>query len=205
MKQLETWLWRLACALFLAFNIYAEHCGRFLIKPPLKIALAVCFFILLTCALKPSGSYTRKKIWIWLLFLYYLWVLSNMLFFDAAFGRGETVGGINMEPLHTIHNYLLAYEHGNVSLEIVTINLAGNLAAFAPMAVFLPALFRGQRNILLFFVTIVMLVASVEAVQYVTSTGSCDIDDLILNTAGALFVWILLLPWRLFRQAKKKR
>ena len=68
LKQLSLWLWRLACVLFLAFNIYAEHCGRFLIGPALKIALAVCFFMLLTLAVRPAGSRTRHKVWLWLLF-----------------------------------------------------------------------------------------------------------------------------------------
>lgn len=204
LKQLSLWLWRLACALFLAFNIYAEHCGRYLIDPPAKIALAACFFLLLTLSVRPFGSRTRKKVWLWLLFAYYLWVLSNMLFFDAAFGRGSGMGGVNLEPLRTIHNYLRAYELGNIRLELVVINLAGNLAAFAPMAVFLPALFRSQRNILVFFVTIVLLVASAEAIQYLTGTGSCDIDDLLLNAAGALSVWIALLPWRLFHRRKEE-
>ena len=198
LKQISTWLWRLACALFLAFNVYAEHSGQFLIHPPLKIALAACFIALLTLAVRPSGSRGRYRVWLWLLFAYYVWVLANMLFFDAAFGRGMGGGGVNLEPLHTIRSYLLVYERGNYPLDIIFINLAGNLAAFAPMAVFLPALFRSQRNILVFFVTIVLLVAAVEAVQLVTGTGSCDVDDLILNAAGAMAVWIVLLPWRLW-------
>lgn len=205
MKQISLWLWRLVCLLFLAFNIYVEHSGRFLIRPSMKIALAVCFFVLLTFAVRPMGSKKRYRVWMWLLFVYYLWVLANMLFFDAAFGRGSGMGGVNLEPLHTIHNYLRAYELGNISGGLVVINLIGNLAAFAPMAVFLPALFRGQRNLLLFFITIVLLVAGVEAVQYLTQTGSCDVDDLILNTAGALAVWIILLPWRLITQRYKGR
>lgn len=203
LKQISLWLWRLACALFLAFNIYAEHCGRFLIGPALKIALAACFFVLLTLAVRPAGSRKRHKIWLWLLLLYYVWVLANMLFFDAAMGRDMAGGGVNLEPLHTIHSYLWVYRHGTYPLEIIVINLVGNLAAFAPMAVFLPALFRSQHNILLFFLTIVLLVAGVEAVQYLTGTGSCDVDDLILNTAGAMAVWIVLLPWRLWTRYRR--
>ncbi|MBS7224349.1 MAG: VanZ family protein [Clostridiaceae bacterium] len=203
MKQISIWLWRLACLLFLAFNIYAEHSGRFIIRPTLKIALAVCFFVLLTLAVRPFGSRTRHRVWLWLLFAYYLWVLSNMLFFDAALGRGSGMGGVNLEPLHTIRNYLRAYELGNIHGGLVVMNLAGNLAAFAPMAVFLPALFRGQRNLLLFLVTMILLVAGVEMVQYLTRTGSCDIDDLILNAAGALAVWLVLLPWRLWTAYKE--
>lgn len=203
LEQLTNWFWRIASALFLGFNIYLEHSGRFLIGPPLKIALAACFCLLLSLAVRPFQSRTRRKVWLWLLFLYYLWVLANMLFFDHAFGRDNAYGGVNLEPLHTIHNYLRAYALGNIRLEFVVINLAGNLAAFAPMAIFLPALFRSQRNLLVFFVTILLLVGAVEIVQYLTQTGSCDIDDLLLNTAGALAVWLILLPWRLYTRYKE--
>lgn len=166
--------------------------------------MAGIFCLLLTLAVHPWQSKRRGKIWFALLFVYYLWMLANLLFFDSAFGRGSVQGGVNLEPLHTIHNYLRAYELGNIRLKLVAINLLGNLIAFAPMAVFLPALFRSQNNLLVFLITILLLVIGVESVQYFTHTGSCDIDDLILNTAGAVAVWILLLPWRLFVRYKER-
>ena len=203
MKQTGVWVWRTACVLFLAFNVYAEHSGRFLVAPVLKIWLALCFCLLLTLAVRPGRGKDHKKLWFALLFIYYLWVLANILFFDAALGRTNGGGGVNLEPLRTIRNYLRAYELGNIQLDLVVMNLAGNFFAFAPMAVFLPALFRSQRNMLVFFVTILGLVGAAEALQYLTSTGSCDIDDLILNTAGALSLWLLLLPWRWLTRRKE--
>mgnify|MGYP006964180207 CR=1 FL=1 len=44
------------------------------------------------------------------LFLYYIWVLLNVLFFDNAFGRGfghTSLDMVNLEPLRTVKNYLL--------------------------------------------------------------------------------------------------
>lgn len=197
MKQTEPWLWRIACAILLGLQLYAGSSPTLVITPQYKLMLAVCFCILLTLAVRPGRGKTNRTLWLLLLFAYYLWMLADLLFFDAAFGRTAGRGGVNLEPLHTIRNYLRAYRRGNIPLGPVVLNLAGNLAAFAPMAVFLPALFRAQRNILLFFVTVFLMVATVEIVQHITNTGSCDIDDLILNTAGALALWILLLPYRL--------
>ena len=134
-----------------------------------------------------------------------------MLFFDNAFGRGftthATLEAINLEPLRTIKNYLLAYGYGNISLRLVILNLAGNLIAFAPMGVFLPAVFRWQRSIFFFtatltlaitavevaqvYTTLTLAITAVEVAQVYTGTGSCDIDDLILNLAGALIVYII--------------
>ena len=129
-----------------------------------------------------------------LLFAYYLWVLANVLFFDNAFGRGfghTSFEMVNLEPFRTVKNYLLAYGYGNISLRLVVLNLAGNLIAFAPMGVFLPALFRWQRSIFFFAATLTLGITAVEVLQVYTGTGSCDIDDLILNLAGALLVFII--------------
>ena len=63
--------------------------------------------------------------------------------------------------------------------------------AFAPMGVFLPAVFRWQRSIFFFTATLTLAITAVEVAQVYTGTGSCDIDDLILNLAGALIVYII--------------
>ena len=88
-------------------------------------------------------------------------------------------------------NYLLAYAYGNISLRLVVLNLAGNFIAFAPMGVFLPALFRWQRSIFFFTVSLALSITAVEVLQVYTGTGPCDVDDLILNLAGALLVFIV--------------
>ena len=63
--------------------------------------------------------------------------------------------------------------------------------AFAPMGVFLPALFRWQRSIFFFTASLTLSITAVEVLQVYTGTGSCDVDDLILNLAGALLVFII--------------
>ena len=73
----------------------------------------------------------------------------------------------------------------------MVLNLLGNLAAFAPMGVFLPALFRWQRSIFFFTATLTLGITAVEVAQVYTGAGSCDVDDLILNLAGALIVFVL--------------
>ena len=197
MKNPVIWFFRILCVAFLGINIYLEHSGNFIIEPHIKLILAAVFIVLLTFAINPFVGSENKKIWLWIIFLYYIWVLANLLFFDLAFGRDAALGGINLKPFYTIRNYLTAYELGNITKELVIINLIGNLAAFAPMAIFLPALFKAEHNFLLFFLTIFLMVATVEGVQYFTKAGSCDVDDLILNVLGAMVIWIILLPWRI--------
>lgn len=174
-----------------ALNLYIELAPRFVVGIPAKLAFAAAFITLWTIAFPPTRRHMGK--WLGMLFLYYLWVLLNILFFDNAFGRGELHYGLNFEPFHTIRNYLRAYHRGYIP-EIAMMNLAGNLAAFAPMGFFLPSLCRPMGNLLLYLPTMTLTILGVEVMQVVTASGSGDIDDLILNLTGALVLWLVLWP-----------
>lgn len=199
MKTLVRRLAAVLAAVLLCFNLYYELAPGYIVGPEQKLAVAAAFALLLGAALfygVPAGARAKRRHdYMLLLFWYYLWVLANVLFFDNAFGRGfhagADLGAVNLEPLRTIKNYLIAYGYGNISLRLVVLNLLGNLAAFAPMGVFLPALFRWQRSIFFFTATLTLGITAVEVAQVYTGAGSCDVDDLILNLAGALIVFVL--------------
>ena len=180
---------------------------------PPKLAFAAAFALLWTLYCLPMRGPRSRRRWLTVLFFYYLWLLLNVLFFDGAFGRsagarpryspgelyelfrvGGVAEGVSMIPLRTIRNYLTAHAFGNISRELVVLNLGGNLAAFAPMGFFLPALYRRQRNLIVFVLTVGLSVVAVEVVQAATGCGSADVDDLILNLAGAAAAWLVLLP-----------
>ena len=185
----------------LVINVYVELKPGMVVGIGAKLAYACAFTALwsMVCFSKPGGgSPARRHGYYLALFGYYIWMLLNLLFFDAAFGRADGVSGLNRVPFLTIRNYLRAYALGNISLKWVLINLAGNLAAFAPMGFFLPALYPKQRKFFVYVPTVTVMVALVEVLQYLTRTGSCDVDDLILNAAGAFAVWLvcLLPPFR---------
>ncbi len=198
MKTLARVLAFCALTALLARNVYVELKPGMVVGIAAKLGFACAFTALwsLVCfSHRGGGSPGRRRGYFLALFAYYIWMLLNLLFFDAAFGRTAGTAGLNTQPLLTIHNYLRAYELGNISLKWVLVNLAGNLAAFAPMGFFLPALYPKQRNLFVFVPTVTVMVALVEALQYLTRTGSCDVDDLILNTTGAFAVWLVcLLP-----------
>lgn len=194
LKTLSRLLCFAALLALLAVNVYIELKPGLMVGIVVKLGFACAFTALwsLVCYSCPGGNPARRRGYFLALFGYYIWMLLNLLFFDAAFGRGVGVGGgINTTPLLTIRNYLRAYELGNISLKWVLVNLAGNLAAFAPMGCFLPVLYPKQRNFFVFVPTVAGMVAVVEILQYLTRTGSCDIDDLILNVAGAFVVWLV--------------
>ena len=73
----------------------------------------------------------------------------------------------------------------------VLLNLVGNVVAFIPFGVFLPVLFQKCRN---FFLTVLFSMEfslCVEVIQLVGKVGILDVDDVILNTLGGLFGYVL--------------
>ena len=144
--MLKTFVRRLAAVLtaaLICLNLFYELAPGYIVGPETKLAFAAGFAVLLGVSLfygvPKSARGTRRHDYMMLLFWYYLWVLANVLFFDNAFGRGFHLGvdyidygAVNLEPLRTVKNYLIAYGYNNISLRLVVLNLLGNLAAFAP-------------------------------------------------------------------------
>ncbi|EWG12763.1 VanZ family protein [Cytobacillus firmus] len=125
-------------------------------------------------------------------FLTYLCALTVLLFFISR-GFWSDMPLIdymkqssNLVPFKTINGYLLAMTNGSMNLIIPIKNLAGNVAAFLPMGIFLPYYFRRLSSLKSFTITMTVMILSVEIIQLVTRRGSLDIDDFILNLIGAL-------------------
>ena len=133
---------------------------------------------------------------IWFVFGLYAAVLIWLLFGQRLGSplTEETLGGasrLNLEPFAIIRHFLrvaaLADKPWLVRLAVV--NLAGNVAAFVPMGLFLPV--------------VLALIVLIEVVQYATYLGVCDVDDLILNAAGCLMGWaVFMLARRMHRKQK---
>ncbi len=92
----------------------------------------------------------------------------------------------NLVPFKTINGYILAMTNESMNLIIPIKNLAGNVAAFLPMGIFLPYFIKKLNRLKSFTVTMIVMILSVEIIQLVTRRGSLDIDDFILNIIGAL-------------------
>jgi glycopeptide antibiotics resistance protein len=92
----------------------------------------------------------------------------------------------NLVPLRSILQYIRALSDQSMNIEIPVMNLFGNLLMFLPMGLYLPGLFRRLRRLGAFSVCMVGILFVTEAAQLLLRRGSFDIDDFILNMAGAL-------------------
>ena len=96
----------------------------------------------------------------------------------------------NFIPLRTVINYIVLLRQNNINIDIVVKNLIGNFILFVPMSFFAQILFR--EKIVSYSVKLLLLILLVEIIQYITCLGSLDVDDIILNMAGAVFSYIIL-------------
>ena len=143
------------------------------------------------------------KINLWIYFILYIILLLTLTLFDPMFGRSFSIvdwsnelfnkyisNSFNIIPFHTIIDYISKF-NSLYDTKTIMVNLLGNLIALMPMAIFLPLLFKKTRKLKNFLLTVVIIVFCIEIVQFLTLTGSCDIDDIILNTVGAVFAYMI--------------
>ncbi len=64
-----------------------------------------------------------------------------------------------------------------------------NVLMFIPMGVILPLVWKKGRNPAVCVLTGAVCSALIEGLQYLTSRGHCQTDDLVMNTLGTLIGW----------------
>ncbi len=154
----------------------------------------------------------KKKLWrfvVFTAFLCYLAVMLHLLFFQrmghtSPLSYWERVeSSVNLVPFHTISQFW-----GNLSSErdyIVRrafVNLAGNIAMFVPIGLFLPYFRKKYRKLRYFLPAVIFMISCVEVIQLFTLLGSCDVDDLIFNVIGAFLGFLI---FSIFRPIFNKR
>lgn len=70
-------------------------------------------------------------------------------------------------------------------------NIFGNVIGFLPWGFILPIIFRRMDRAFLIFLSGFLLSLIVEVIQLISKVGCFDVDDLILNTAGATAGYVL--------------
>jgi len=174
----------------------------------LTLLSILCLFIYIAgFILVKKLNYDKNilKIHLVIYFLIYTITICTLTLFDEIFGRQGFViirwnkqlldlymkYSFNIIPFKTINLYISGYINEIVSFKNLSINIFGNICAFMPYAIFLPLMFKGMNKFMNFFTAITFSVIIIELLQFVTISGSCDIDDLILNVTGASVVYLI--------------
>ena len=150
-----------------------------------------------------QGKKQIRNFWLKILFIIYLLLLITILFLNNEYRMGgfENINTFSKEhfetsnviPFATIIDYISKLLSNNINTSIVIVNFATNLFLFAPIGFFIPILFENKiKNIKQFGIMMIMITIFVEILQFITYRGSTDIDDVILNTVGAIIVYSLM-------------
>lgn len=149
-----------------------------------------------------NGQFCFRNFLMGVAFLFYLLCVLYLLFFerliwgessqfhkilpdDMPYQRAVRLS-MQLCPFKTIRYFGEWLHRSHPLFPIAFKNLAGNLALFFPMGIFLPYFFKKQRNLFCFFFTLTVIICGAEITQALTLMGKCDIDDYILNIIGAV-------------------
>lgn len=205
----------LIATLCFALYLFVELNQQMLMSPIARLILlgAICVFtyfgsLLFSKTTTNETAYKIMKTTFSVFFALYVFLLITLILFDKYFGRvgfslvnlwkTDTItyyiqNSLNLIPLKTIFEYFYgAFISSSIAVKTAITNIFGNIVAFVPFAFFLPLLFNKYKSFKKFIITMLIIVILVEILQFVLLTGSCDIDDVILNVAGACIAYKIL-------------
>ncbi len=112
----------------------------------------------------------------------------------------------NTVPSRTIKLYKKGLERNNTNAEY---NIWGNLLGFVPLGILLPLAIPFFRRWWVMLPAGFLVSLGFECLQLYTGLGVWDVDDLLLNTAGATAGYILLMLgiafWRLLNSSPRRK
>ena len=142
----------------------------------------------------------KDRVWLLrLLFAIYILVVIRLLIFKYPYSelkvimdtweKGVILEGLNsanFTPFKTIKMYI-RYAYMLNSFE----NLAGNVVVFLPFGYLLPCISRSAKNGLMLTGYAFFFSLSIELFQLFSAFGAFDVDDLMLNTLGAVIGFLV--------------
>lgn len=96
------------------------------------------------------------------------------------------------DPIHALRNLFT----------VSFINLMGNVVLFVPLGFLLGRLFQGKKGMKTFFSAMAVSIG-IELAQFVgLSSRIADVDDVVLNVAGAMVGYVLCLIYDRWKKRK---
>jgi glycopeptide antibiotics resistance protein len=132
------------------------------------------------------NSFLNNQIWnafILTAAIIYVMIMIKLLFLRGT-GHLYSCYSYNVIPFNTIKQYIVNRDHFNPDIWVK--NLFGNIVLFIPLGIFGPLLNVRLLRLTLFLESVISILFCVELIQLFTKVGSFDIDDIILNTFGAM-------------------
>lgn len=143
-----------------------------------------------------------------ILFVLYLLLVIKLLVFKYPYAELKAImdtweSGVIWEGLDsanfTLFKTIKMYIHYAYKLNSFE-NLVGNVVVFLPFGYFLPRVCRWARHWIMLLGSAFFFSLGIELFQLFSAFGAFDVDDLLLNVAGALIgYWIHLMSIKIFQ------
>ena len=124
-------------------------------------------------------------------FVLYVLILVYLLFFSEGYGRvadAEREFRYNFVPFVEIRRFWVYRKQ--LGMFALFTNIFGNVLGFMPYGFVLPVINRRMRNGFFIILSGFSICLTVEVIQLITRVGCFDVDDLILNTLGAILGYL---------------
>lgn len=196
--------------IFLLIYAWAEIMPHLMLSETGRLFLlgGSCLFLYVGGIIKSKIENNNKamKFNLWIFFILYLVLLITLTLFDPMWGRNGfnsfnwtqegldiyLENSVNLVPFKTIIEYIQKIFTSLLDTSTIFLNLFGNIACLMPLALFIPILFKNVDNTKKFLISILCVTLGIELIQFISFSGSCDIDDVILNTLGAVIMYLIL-------------
>jgi glycopeptide antibiotics resistance protein len=122
------------------------------------------------------------------LFVLYLMLLLYLTLVFQTERRVARRDAVNLVPFRT----LVHFAHSHVRVWDLIVNIPGNVLALAPLGILLPLVTGARWSARSIALAGFALSFSIEVAQYLSGRRIADIDDVILNTLGAVLGYWLL-------------
>lgn len=149
------------------------------------------------------GTEEQIQYWSRILFGLYLILLVYFLLFSEEWGRTFLDGEYryNLIPFQEIQRYILYRKQ--IGGFRVALNLGGNVVGFLPFGALLPVIFQKKKGFIRTALSAFELSLLIELIQLVCKVGSCDVDDILLNTLGGCIGYGICWSIQIHRRSKE--
>jgi glycopeptide antibiotics resistance protein len=159
-----------------------------------SLAFGVCImFLVMIIAVYKKRQETLLQGFIQSSFLVYVFMVLTLTGYFILF-REVAAHGWWQRVLHRIHTK----ERINLQpflmfkqFQIGSYQVIGNLIMLLPLGIYIPLLFPKLSGFFKVFIICLLVSISIELMQLITGVRSTDIDDVILNTSGAVVGYII--------------
>ena len=96
----------------------------------------------------------------------------------------------NLIPFATINRYLSVLDRPS-GLGLFLRNVLGNMVILIPFGYFFPIVSKRAKTWWIFAFAALLFILGIEALQYLSMSGTLDVDDVLLNFIGAMIGYFL--------------